>query len=687
MASSDDPSQPLRLLFSESSNHAAPTRRIKLGRVPAVLSQAQKRILESAAQSPVTLVIGPPGTGKSFTIAALAMEHLSRGQSVLIASKMNHAVDVVGNKIEQQLGVKGCVIRGGRKQYLKDLKRYLEQLLSGMHLEPVAGKELSRLEKDLSRLDRELDRLERQIAQRSREEVSRGRLLAAPASGWLNDLRRRYIHWQVGRSTPLWDWTDHLERQLEQRIHLTTFLLQLLNRQRLHRALRRHRSEFSAFLQAIRARTGGKQEALFQTIDFKVLFTAFPVWLANLADIHDVLPLKRELFDLAIIDEATQCDIASSLPIFQRAKRVVITGDPNQLRHLSFLSKDHQAALLEKHEVPMEAAELYDYREKSILDFVNAKLASQDQVVFLNEHYRSEPPIIAFSNETFYGSALHIMTEKPGRSANHSLTLHRVNGRRSPSGENVEEARLLIADSLCQIEAERSLNAESCHSIGILSPFRDQVDYISAQLSQALPLEAFNKHELLIGTAHTFQGEERDLMYLSLAADSDSHAATLRFLDKPDVFNVSITRARVAQRVYTSLDPSRLNPGSILNAYLRHIEQCSLQQIPTLSNVAHHHDDFLREVQQALTERGFKTWTSYPIAGMILDLVVARDSHSCGIDLVGYPGAREMAFPLERYKMFHRAGLKIFPLPYSRWRLHRAECLSAIERILDSRAP
>jgi Mrp family chromosome partitioning ATPase len=149
-----------------------------------VLSEAQKRILESAASQPITLVIGPPGTGKSFTIAALAMEHLSRGQSVLIASKMNHAVDVVGNKIEQQLGIKGCVIRGGRKQYLKDLKRYLEQLLSGMHLEPVAGQELSQLQKDLSRLDRELNRLERQIAQRNQQEVAQGRWLAAPCC-WL----------------------------------------------------------------------------------------------------------------------------------------------------------------------------------------------------------------------------------------------------------------------------------------------------------------------------------------------------------------------------------------------------------------------------------------------------------------------------------------------------------------------
>jgi hypothetical protein len=613
------------------------------------------------------------------------MEHLSRGQSVLIASKMDHAVDVVGNKIEQQLGIKGCVVRGGRKQYLKDLKRYLEQLLSGMHMaQPYENRQLPQLKRELARLDRKLDWLERHITRRSRQEGVWGRSLAAPPAGFLDALKKHYVHWRVARATPLWQWLNQHERLLYERIFKTTLLLQLLNRRRLSDALRRHRPEFTTFLQAIRARTGGRQEDLFQTIDFKALFTALPVWLTNLADIHDVLPLRKELLDLAIIDEATQCDIAACLPILQRARRVVITGDPNQLRHLSFLSRIRQAELQEAHGLTPEQAGLYDYREKSILDFFNASLTTQDKIVFLNEHYRSAPPIIAFSNETFYGGALRIMTEKPGAPAGCSLTLRCVNGQRNAAGENVVEARQLFEDAARKIEQERTLGPEACHSIGILSPFRSQVDYLSQQLTQELPLEAFDKHKILVGTAYTFQGEERDIMYLSLAADMKSHVATLRFLDKADVFNVSITRARVAQYVYTSLDPARLEPTSLLGAYLRHIYRTNsgLQQQPGLPD--HPQDHFLCEVQQELVRRGFETWPRYPLAGITLDLVAARDGHSCGIDLVGYPGAHELAFPLERYKMFHRAGLRIFPLPYSHWCLSKDECLEAIERVLSS---
>ena len=82
------------------------------GRVPAVLSGAQKQVIEAARDQSITLVVGPPGTGKSFTIASLAIDTASRGFSTLIASKMNHAVDVVGDKIDNTLGVDGLVIRG-----------------------------------------------------------------------------------------------------------------------------------------------------------------------------------------------------------------------------------------------------------------------------------------------------------------------------------------------------------------------------------------------------------------------------------------------------------------------------------------------------------------------------------------------------------------------------------------------
>jgi superfamily I DNA and/or RNA helicase len=355
-------------------------------------------------------------------------------------------------------------------------------------------------------------------------------------------------------------------------------------------------------------------------------------------------------------------------------------GDPHQLRHLSFLSKRRQEELFTRYDISTDKAEIFDYRSKSILDLVNETLQTQTQVGFLDEHYRSAPPIIAFSNRTFYGGALRIMTDKPGETRAHRIVVRRGTGERGPEGTNEAEARLLIEDVERQVASESRLSAEICHTIGILSPFRSQVDYIYQELAARLPFEAFQRHSVLIGTAHTFQGEERDLMFISFAVGPNSHGATLRFLERPDVFNVSITRARALQHVYVSIDPDRLESGTLLGDYLRFADASERDGREEKSaNQQTVSDPFISVVAAELKRRGFETWPTYPVAGLTMDLIATREGRSCGIDLVGYPGNFETAFPIERYKMFHRAGLKIVPLSYSRWLLNKNQCLEVIE--------
>jgi superfamily I DNA and/or RNA helicase len=87
------------------------------------------------------------------------------------------------------------------------------------------------------------------------------------------------------------------------------------------------RSELVKFNQAIRARSSGKQADIFDSINPQRLLRAFPVWLVTADTLHRILPLRQELFDLVLIDEATQCNIAAALPALYRAKRALIVGD------------------------------------------------------------------------------------------------------------------------------------------------------------------------------------------------------------------------------------------------------------------------------------------------------------------------------------------------------------------------
>ena len=78
-----------------------------------------------------------------------------------------------------------------------------------------------------------------------------------------------------------------------------------------------HRKELMRFLKSLRSRSSTRQKELFSEIDPRILFGAFPIWLTSVADASKIIPLEREVFDVAIFDEATQCDMASCLPAMQ----------------------------------------------------------------------------------------------------------------------------------------------------------------------------------------------------------------------------------------------------------------------------------------------------------------------------------------------------------------------------------
>lgn len=673
-------STPVRMIL-QSSPAPAEVRGGKTGgSVPAVLSRAQQGVLASAASKPLTLVVGPPGTGKSYTIAALALDHVSRGESVLIASRMEHAVDVVGRKIKEMLGPSPCVVRGGPQRYLRTLKKSLHQILHGVRFaSPVEPCEIRQGKKSLNAICRRVQHLESRILwQLGCEEQWGEENGASMPDGLFATLRRRwklgYLDWRLSSSRPLWEFVSHYQHALHQRTEASAGFLRTLLDQRIQRLLRHRRQELSRFLRALKTRSDWKQAELFAQIDLNVLLQAFPVWLVTMADVSEILPLVREQFDLVILDEATQCDAASCLPVFQRARRAVVVGDPNQLRHISFLSRQRQAVIAQRNDLDGEQEALFPYREKSILDLVSDTIASQEQVLFLDEHFRSLPPIIDFSNREFYAGSLKVMTERPGTSSLPCVQLRSVTGEKQ-GGVNRLEADALVQALVDRVEAEAHLPAHLCHSLGVLSPFREQVDHIASLLQKRLSLASLEKHDVLVGTAHTFQGEQRDVMYLSLAVDRDTHPATFVFLNNPNVFNVSITRARSEQYVFCSVRPAELKAGTLVRRYL---EATAGGPKRPGSRTTHPRDTYLEEVRAELQRLGFQVWPEYPVAGQRIDLVVERSGQTVGIDLIGCPGELGDAVTLERYRMFERAGLSLFPLSSRAWSKDKAACLQAI---------
>jgi hypothetical protein len=686
VAASERRSAPLEALF-ESAPAAAPGSDVGLASIPATLSRSQQKVLQSARRHPLTLVVGPPGTGKSYTVGALALEHVARGDSVLVACRTEQALDVIEKKLESMLGQTTPVLRGGAKDYTRELKNFLARLLSGgLEIGEVSDASRERPEKRLRRLracDDAIAALERRLAKRNRMESRRGELwLHRHSSGLAERLHHRFLDWRLSREAPSWELAEELESLESKRIAEASAFFESSRRTRIESLLRKHRAELKRFSDAIRARTSARQDALFEEANLPVLLGAFPLWLSTFRELHRLLPLVPELFDLVIVDEATQSDMASALPALYRARRAAITGDPRQLRHVSFLSRERQRLIGEEHGLSGEEIDRLDYRERSLLDLLDGALASQDQVAFLDEHFRSMPQIIAFSNREFYGGNLRVMTSRPGTLRRRAIELRHVSGSRDEHGVNSAEAEALMAEVAAWVERERGISKSLCHSIGILSPFRDQVELLLATVTRKLDAEAIEKHDVLVSTAYGFQGEERDVMFLSLAVDAKSHPQAMRHLNQPDVFNVAITRARVHQLLFVSVSAEDCPRESLLARYLSEAARDPSQATLSSSLLE---DAFLEEVAERLKGSGFRAYPAFPVAGMTVDLLVEKEGEEIGIDLVGHPGRFAPAIDLERYRMFRRAGLRILPLPFSSWQAGAHLCVEAIEKYHLSR--
>ena len=648
--------------------------------VPALLSTPQGSALDSASSADVTLLVGPPGTGKSFTAAALAIDCLTRGGSVLFASRTQQALDVIGAKLEEMLTTDAFVIRGGRHQYLKNLKDFLEQLLRGVFPLPEVDKDLfDNLVKHRAALKKKITAMERVLVELEEAERSLGLIVSGLESGFFSAIsrpfRKIWLRKKVSENIPLWEMMGQYQKLLKERMEVISSSLKMTLRMRMERALHDHRMDLKHFVGALRARKSSRQENLFSQVNLQALLRTFPVWMTTMTGAHRVLPLEREMFDLVVIDEATQCDMATCLPIFHRAKRAVVIGDPKQLRHVSFLSRKRQALIADQYQIESALRSEFDYREKSILDRVESVVESQDNVVFLDEHFRSRPPIIAFSNKEFYSNSLKVMTMVPGKDERGIVQLRMVKGKKEPGGANDMEAEALVDEVVTWLEREVSLDESIAHSIGILSPFHKQVEKLQALAQQRLSAEAIEKHKIRIGTAYSFQGDERDVMFLSLAVDENTNGATYRYLNRPDVFNVSITRARNAQIIFCSIDPQSVSHSTLLGRYLSQVQSVKPPAPPSKKSPE---DVFLQEVRSRLMAQGLVIFSAFPIAGLELDLVAVRDGAALGIDLIGHPGRYAPAFALERYQMLNRAGLDIFPLAYSAWLKSPDTCIKAI---------
>lgn len=642
------------------------------------MNSEQREAVHRALVAPLTVVTGPPGTGKSQVVTDLLVNATWRNKKVLFASKNNKAVDVVEARVNG-LGRRPVLLRIGSREYQAKLSDYMTAMLSGnvtQHdevefseakerhaqladrlrkldqaqentlrarntadsldaaaedhralfgakrfnsIDPTllrqADFEISQCERAIDAADgsrhRLLGKLVWSLTKPSRLQAVTGKMRAlAPLAANLGvmlpavetlsaipacrqsveELRsrvtaaREVLKYQqaleVLRSSPSFEDIARQRQQLSEQIARNSDVLWRayvqLTPKRLSAAQRKEVADYAAVLQLM---TGQDSQNIAPGVRSRAkalqanVVQLFSCWAVTSLSARGRIPFEAGYFDLVVIDEASQCDIASALPLLYRAKRAVIIGDPKQLRHISSLSKRRDSELQEKYGL-VETRVSWMYSVQSLYDLA-AAIVEPSSIVNLRDHHRSHADIINFANETFYGGRLRVATRydflKRPHHGDPGVVWHDVRGqtRRPPSGgaDNLVEAKVLLSDL-----RELVLNRGFRGTVGVVTPFRAQVQLLERLLSEDQELSAISASlQLLIDTVHRFQGDERDVMFFSPVISADAPSGALSFLRaNGNLFNVAITRARGLLQVVGDIATARCSGIDYLEAFAKY---------------------------------------------------------------------------------------------------------------------
>ena len=240
-------------------------------------------------------------------------------------------------------------------------------------------------------------------------------------------------------------------------------------------------------------------------------------------------PLEKELFDMVVIDEASQCDIASAIPLILRTKQLVVIGDPLQLKHISKVD-DYEETFIKEHLLISNCAFL-QYNRKSLWDYSKDLLAlvnaPNNVPIMIDRHYRCHPHIIGYSNETFYtrmlGNQLTICTtDTQFELQPKGIIWIDVKGQQTASNINVNDAEVSKSIELALQLADTHKNI----SIGIITPFRNQAEQLNAKIPNQ-----YRDKIIFANTVYQFQGDEKDIIIYSLVVTDNSPSTKIYWIE------------------------------------------------------------------------------------------------------------------------------------------------------------
>jgi very-short-patch-repair endonuclease len=411
---------------------------------------------------------------------------------------------------------------------------------------------------------------------------------------------------------------------------------------------------------------------------------ALPCWIMPHYRVSESLPAELGLFDLVIVDEASQSTLAA-LPALLRAKKILIVGDDRQVspdhvgrdqaradelatRHLSDQVPDYRSSLRE---------------DQSLYDL--GKVVFAGGTTMLTEHFRCVAPIIEFSKAQFYSHQLQPL-RLPSASERLDpplVDIHVEDGYRKGK-TNPPEADCIISE----IQKIVDDPAMSHRSIGVTTLLgQEQAALIYSRIENDLGVEIIERHQIRVGDPAAFQGDERDIMFVSMVAEKNDSPLSGRPYEQR--FNVAMSRAkdRVVLVRSVNLDDLRQSDG-LRRALLEHFRvPFPADGISAKSRRERCESPFEEEVFDLLAMRGYRVDTQVRVGNFRIDLVVeGEDDRRLAIECDGdrYHGPERWADDMARQRVLERAGWHVWRCFASRFVRQRGEVVDELVSALSA---
>ena len=415
---------------------------------------------------------------------------------------------------------------------------------------------------------------------------------------------------------------------------------------------------------------------------------AVPAWIMPVNKALESLNPSQNLFDVIIIDEASQSDI-SAIAILYMGKKVIIVGDDKQVSPMAVgVDIDKTNALMAMHiKEIIPNWHLYDLKS-SLYDIAGTTF----QPLMLREHFRCVPEIIGYSNKLSYDYKI-----KPLRDESHSIINPAVVSYRVTDGQrddhkkiNTKEAETIVALMLACME-QPEYDGASFGAISLLGD--EQALKIQQIILNKISPAIIEERRILCGNASHFQGDERNVIFLSMV-DSNETDGPLSLAgegadqSRKQRYNVAASRAKDQLWVVHSLDISKdLKPGDIRRDLLEYANnpKAFSQLVTAVEKAAE--SPFEESVGKSLLAAGYHIVQQWEVGAYRIDLVAMYKGNRIAIECDGeqyHSGEEKVREDMERQTILERLGWRFIRIRGSEYYRHPEKTMERVIQDLNN---